>query len=233
VAAALAKIAEHIGSAKKFRRAAPLLRQLLQDGKVQRRHADLLFTVRSPGSSPVCQGGGGPSASARRLPCTRGGASARAVMECGKDELGVRSQRIGAHRRLSSSGVLHAPSCGAGRLPRAERTWPRACLAAASRWAWCSRTASGGRPPRLWQRRPRCVEEMCRLPPIQGRLPSSRPCGICTHAVSWQALCAAMREPERAVDPALTNEYQKLFTAASKCAEVQTLIFRTSVSACC
>jgi hypothetical protein len=42
-----------------------------------------------------------------------------------------------------------------------------------------------------------------------------------------------MREPERAVDPALTNEYQKLFTAASKCAEVQTLIFRTSVSACC
>jgi len=30
-----------------------------------------------------------------------------------------------------------------------------------------------------------------------------------------------------------TNEYQKLFTAASKCAEVQTLIFRTPVSACC
>ena len=29
-----------------------------------------------------------------------------------------------------------------------------------------------------------------------------------------------MREPERAVDPTLTKEYQKLFTAASKCAEV-------------
>ncbi|KAK9838128.1 hypothetical protein WJX81_002944 [Elliptochloris bilobata] len=43
VAAALAKIAEHISSAKKFRRASPLLRQLLQDGKVLRRHADLLF----------------------------------------------------------------------------------------------------------------------------------------------------------------------------------------------
>ena len=29
-----------------------------------------------------------------------------------------------------------------------------------------------------------------------------------------------MREPERAVDPTLTKEFQKLLTAASKCAEV-------------
>ena len=45
VAAALAKITEHISSAKKFRRASPLLRQLLQDGKVLRQHAGLLFQV--------------------------------------------------------------------------------------------------------------------------------------------------------------------------------------------
>ena len=30
-----------------------------------------------------------------------------------------------------------------------------------------------------------------------------------------------MQEPERAVDPTLTKEFQKLFTAASKCAEVR------------
>ena len=47
MAAALQKIAEHISNAKKFRRASPLLRQLLQDGKVQGHHADLLFQVRS------------------------------------------------------------------------------------------------------------------------------------------------------------------------------------------
>lgn len=47
VAAALQKIAEHISNAKNFRRASPLLRQLLQDGKVQGHHADLLFQVRS------------------------------------------------------------------------------------------------------------------------------------------------------------------------------------------
>ena len=40
-------------------------------------------------------------------------------------------------------------------------------------------------------------------------------------SVAPQALCAAMREPERAVDPTLTKEFQKLFTAASKCAEVR------------
>ena len=33
-----------------------------------------------------------------------------------------------------------------------------------------------------------------------------------------------MREPERAVDPTLTKEFQKLYTAASKCAEVRILL---------
>ena len=42
-----------------------------------------------------------------------------------------------------------------------------------------------------------------------------------------------MREPERAVDPTLTHEYQKLFTAASKCAEVETLTFLLHADARC
>jgi hypothetical protein len=75
--------------------------------------------------------------------------------------------------------------------------------------------------PAIWHRQTCCLKEICRLSPFIWRLSSLHPCSIRTRAVSWQALCAAMREPERAADPALTNEYQKLFTAASKCAEVE------------
>ena len=108
MAAALAKIAEHIGSAKKFRRAAPLLRQLLQDGKVQRRHADLLFTVRRPDSSPVGQGSGGPSASVCRPPCTGGVLRRGRLPSVAGITMGCGAQRVGARCRLSSGGLLRA-----------------------------------------------------------------------------------------------------------------------------
>ena len=45
----------------------------------------------------------------------RGCASAGAVVKCGTEIFGVQGQRIGARCRLSSSGLLHAPSCGAGK----------------------------------------------------------------------------------------------------------------------
>ena len=45
VAAALEKIKGYIGSAKKFKKASPLLRQLLVEGKVTAAHSDLLFEV--------------------------------------------------------------------------------------------------------------------------------------------------------------------------------------------
>jgi hypothetical protein len=43
VSQALKKLATHLGNPKKFRKAAPLLRQLLMDNKVDKSHAGLLF----------------------------------------------------------------------------------------------------------------------------------------------------------------------------------------------
>lgn len=45
VAAALEKIISHIGNPKKFKKASPLLRQLLSQGSVHKAHASLLFEV--------------------------------------------------------------------------------------------------------------------------------------------------------------------------------------------
>lgn len=45
VAAALEKIISHISNPKKFKKASPLLRQLLSQGSVQKAHASLLFEV--------------------------------------------------------------------------------------------------------------------------------------------------------------------------------------------
>lgn len=45
VAAALQKIIGHISNPKKFKKASPLLRQLLSQGSVQKAHAGLLFEV--------------------------------------------------------------------------------------------------------------------------------------------------------------------------------------------
>lgn len=47
VAAALEKIISHISNPKKFKKASPLLRQLLSQGSVQKAHASLLFEVPS------------------------------------------------------------------------------------------------------------------------------------------------------------------------------------------
>ena len=47
MAAALEKIISHISNPRKFKRASPLLRQLLSQGSVQKAHASLLFEVPS------------------------------------------------------------------------------------------------------------------------------------------------------------------------------------------
>jgi hypothetical protein len=47
VAAALQKIITHISNPRRFKKAAPLLRQLLGQGIVTKAHAGLLFEVRT------------------------------------------------------------------------------------------------------------------------------------------------------------------------------------------
>jgi hypothetical protein len=47
VALALEKIISHIGNPKKFKKASPLLRQLLSQGVLTAAHSNLLFEVRA------------------------------------------------------------------------------------------------------------------------------------------------------------------------------------------
>ena len=59
VAAALQKIVTHISNPRRFKKASPLLRQLLSQGAVTKAHAGLLFEVSAasmlkPASTGLC-----------------------------------------------------------------------------------------------------------------------------------------------------------------------------------
>ena len=56
VAAALQKIVTHISNPRRFKKASPLLRQLLSQGAVAKAHAGLLFEASASMQTAACNG---------------------------------------------------------------------------------------------------------------------------------------------------------------------------------